>query len=367
MKLAAQRRRWNCGRLASIYQRVFSAVSPSLRVDPKTGDTMGVLEDVLGFIRAALAKFKTRGKTMKKILLASSALIATAGVAAAELSIKGSARLGLAYNEAATEELRIEQRMRVNFTGIAETDSGVKFEARIRLEANEDANSAISGKGPGAAGFAVSTGGFRLDVGNVSDVIDSGDAVNYYGYGVGFTGGIEYAAPFYSTDINVGGFGAGGADATTIKAKYSAGDFTIAASYTDDKVADTAEVMVGVGYSFGDYTVGLAYADDEALETGTVDGDYVIATLGGTVGDFGFSVIVGDGDSFTDTAYGVSAKYNISSATNLTFVAADGGNADDATYGIGFSHSLGGGVTLAGGVGSDRGNTEADLGVKFSF
>jgi outer membrane protein OmpU len=357
---------------------------------------MGVLEDALGFIRAALAKFKTRGKTMKKILLASSALIATAGVAAAELSIKGSARFGLAYNEGASmkdykkdsleiNELRIEQRMRVNFTGIAETDSGVKFEARIRLEANESADNSISGKGPGAVGFAVSTGGFRLDVGNVSDVVDSGDAVNYYGYGVGFTGGIEYAAPFYSTDINVGGFGAGGADATTIKAKYSAGDFTIAASYsknekfsagsaateTEPEVPggqnDSTEIQVGVGYSFGDYTVGLAYVDDEALETGTVDGDYVIATLGGTVGDFGFSVIVGDGDSFTDTAYGVSAKYNISSATNLTFVAADGGNADDATYGIGFSHSLGGGVTLAGGVGSDRGNTEADLGVKFKF
>ena len=87
---------------------------------------------------------------MKKILLASSALIATAGVAAAELNVTGSARFGLAYVEDATQnwtlgvsinETRIEQRMRVNFTGIAETDAGVKFEARIRLEANEDANS----------------------------------------------------------------------------------------------------------------------------------------------------------------------------------------------------------------------------------
>lgn len=59
---------------------------------------------------------------MKKILFASTALVATAGVAAAEITIGGSARFGLAYNEAETNETRIEQRMRVNITGIAETD-----------------------------------------------------------------------------------------------------------------------------------------------------------------------------------------------------------------------------------------------------
>ena len=302
---------------------------------------------------------------MKKILLASSALIATAGVAAAELNVTGSARFGLAYVEDAAntgaEETRIEQRMRVNFTGIAETDSGVKFEARIRLEANEDANSAIAGKGPGAAGFAVSTGGFRLDVGNVSDVIDSGDVINYYGSGVGFTSFLEYNNAFYDNGLPIGGFGAGDADETTIKAKYSAGDFTVAASYSEEKVTDDTEWQIGAGYSFGDYNAGFAYGDDDGV------GDFWAVTLDGSIGDAGFGVIVGDADVFEDVAYGLFVTYSVSAATGLNFVYSDGGNETDAAYGIGFNHSLGGGVTLAGGVGSDNDTTKADLGVKFSF
>ena len=81
---------------------------------------------------------------MKKILIATTALVGTASIAAAELNVTGSARVGVVYAEGNTNangeeaETRIEQRMRVNFTGIAETDAGVKLEARFRLEANED-------------------------------------------------------------------------------------------------------------------------------------------------------------------------------------------------------------------------------------
>ena len=298
---------------------------------------------------------------MKKILFATTALIATTGMAAAEYTIGGSARFGLAYTEGAAEETRIEQRMRVNITGIAETDGGVKFEARFRLEANEAADSSISGRGPGAAGFAVSTGGFRLDVGNVSDVFDSGDVINYYGYGIGLTALIEHNTAFYSTPISVGGFGAGDQDATTIKAKYSVGDFTVSASYSDDKVADNTETQFGVGYSFGDWNVGAAYGNDDVVD------DYWAITADASFGDLGVSAIVGDGDSFDDAAYGFGVNYAVNSATNVTFVFSDGGNADDSSYGLGFSYGLGGGVTLAGGVASDRGTDKADLGVKFSF
>ena len=334
---------------------------------------------------------------MKKILLATSALVATAGVAAAELNVTGSARFGVAYVEDATKEdangndvsineTRIEQRMRVNFTGIAETDAGVKFEARIRLEANEDGDNSISGKGPGAAGFAVSTGGFRLDVGNVSDVIDSTDTVNYFGNGVGFTAFLEYNNAFYDNDLPIGGFGAGGADQTTIKAKYEIGDLTLAASFSKNEkfsageateddpatpedesasvvgsTADNTEWQIGAGYSFGDYNAGFAYGDDDGV------GDFWVVTVDGSVNDIAFGAIVGDADVFEDVAYGVYATYAVSSATNVTFLYSDGGNEDDAAYGLGFDHSLGGGVTLAGGVGSDNDTTKADLGVKFKF
>ncbi|MEP4510797.1 MAG: porin [Paracoccaceae bacterium] len=339
---------------------------------------------------------KTEGIQMKKILIATTALVGTAGIAAAELNTTGSARIGLAYVEdqvdvaGEEQELRIEQRLRVNFTGIAETDAGVKLEARFRLESNEDVDNSISGTGPGAAGFAVSSGGFRLDVGNVSDVIDSGDVVNYYGYGVGFTSFLEHNGTV--SGIPAGGFGSGNPDATTIKIKYEMGDFTVSASYSNNENAtaaltevgpdgtlgtaddivtaatsnDIEEFQIGVGYNFGDYSVGVAYGSED---NAGADNDFWVATFGGSVGAFDFSIIVADSDSQDDVSYGGSLDYDISAATSIRFVVADGGNdANDTVVGIGARHSLGGGVTLAGGVGQNAGGkTVADLGVSFSF
>ena len=301
---------------------------------------------------------------MKKILFASTALIATAGVASAELTIGGSARFGLAYTENATNETRVEQRMRVNFTGIAETDAGVKLEARFRLESNEASDSSISGRGPGAAGFAVSYGGLRVDVGNVSDVFDSGDQVDYYGYGIGLTALIEQNSVWYDTGVDIGGFGAGASNKTTIKARYTVGDFSTSLSYADDKVASNEEIQFGLGYTLANgMALGAAYGTDD------LSGDYWIANVAGSAGALGYSVIIGDGDMFDDIAYGASINYEVSSATAIQFVVSGGGlDTSETAYGLGFTHGLGGGVTLAGGVASSTTDTMlADFGVKFSF
>jgi outer membrane protein OmpU len=307
---------------------------------------------------------------MKKILFASTALVATAGVAAAELTIGGSARFGLAYNEdqanTGAEETRIEQRMRVNITGIADTDAGVKLEARFRLESNEDANSGIAGRGPGAAGFAVSYGGLRVDVGNVSDVFDSGDQVDFYGYGIGLTALVEQNSVWYDTAANIGGFGAGSQDATAVKVRYNVGDFSASLSYTDNKNTDVTETQIGLGYTLANgMTIAAAYGDDDAA------GDYYIVNVAGSAGALGYSVILGDGDIFDagDLAYGASINYEISSATAIQAVVSGGGlDTSETAYGVGFTHGLGGGVTLAGGIAQDTSDGMlADLGVKFSF
>ncbi|NHM18760.1 porin [Tritonibacter mobilis] len=318
---------------------------------------------------------------MKKILFASTALVATAGVAAAEITIGGSARFGLAYNEAETNETRIEQRMRVNITGIAETDAGVKLEARFRLEANEDDHeNSISGRGPGAAGFAVSYGGLRVDVGNVSNVLDSGDQVDYFGYGIGFTSFLEANSNFNGPAT---GFGAGSAPATTIKVRYTVGDFSASLSYKETReqdlgliedgenivgvslpVAADEEWQLGLGYTLANgMAIGAVYSDTDSA------GDYWVLGLNGTAGAVGYTVMVGDGDNQDDVSVSASINYEVSSATSIRALVADGGvTGADTAYGLGFRHGLGGGVTLAGGVGSDSsGNTLADLGVSFSF
>ena len=78
---------------------------------------------------------------MKKVLLASTMLVATGGMAAADITFNGFGRFGLLYqgNEgAAVDETRLEQRFRLNIVGSAETDGGVQFGARMRIETNDN-------------------------------------------------------------------------------------------------------------------------------------------------------------------------------------------------------------------------------------
>jgi len=234
----------------------------------------------------------------------------------------------------------------------------------------------------------VSTGGFRLDVGSVSNVIDSGDVVNYFGYGVGLTSSIEQSNGFGNT---ASGFGTRGTDfdtvAPTVKLRYTAGDFTVSASYTDDAVTQAVPVtgnlpavpgggnsayQLGASYSFGNYAVGAVIGSNETAGGTGPDNDEWIIGFTGEFGALAVSAIVGDSDAQglagNSTSFGLSAKYDIGAATELRFVYADNGAAMNAeTYGIGFIHGLGGGVSLRGGIGETGGNTIADLGVVFNF
>ncbi|MEL6450511.1 MAG: porin [Pseudomonadota bacterium] len=299
---------------------------------------------------------------MKKVLFATTALVATAGMAAADVSFGGYGRFGLFYDEGQADETRIEQRFRLTITGTATADNGVEFEGRIRFQTDENAAGASNIARRSAAGFAVTAGGFRLDVGHVSDVVDSGDVLDYYGYGVGLTSFAEQSSGF---GIPASGFGVSNDDALiapTVKLRYSAGDFTVAASYTDDSTGGE-EYQIGLGYNFGNYSAGIAFGNEDAT-----DNDFVVAQFGGEIGAFGFSILVADEDNTADTMYGVSAKYDVGAATEIRFVYSDNGTNADETVAIGFRHGLGGGVSLRGGVGQNNaGNTIADLGVIFNF
>ncbi len=350
---------------------------------------------------------------MKKVLFATTALVATAGMAAAEVSFGGFGRFGLYYQENDNDvgdSTRIEQRFRLTATGVTTSDNGLKFEGRIRFQTDESGSNPVQPGGPGteisgggfgssnvaqrsAAGFAVTSGGFRLDVGHVSDVIDSGDVLNYYGYGVGLTSFIEQSSGWA---LPASGFGTSGDDSAidpTVKLRYTMGDFTASASYTDgaknvvkddpytvSAITEAEEWQVGFGYNFGNYTAGVAFGnrsvdvtDEDGLsvptDTAFLDNDFWALGFGGDIGAFAFSIVVGDSDLQDDTSYGFSVKYDISAATDIRFAFSDNGfDAADEAYGIGFQHSLGGGVSLRGGVGQNvLGNSVADLGVVFNF
>ncbi|AUQ67969.1 porin [Phaeobacter inhibens] len=323
---------------------------------------------------------------MKKILFASTALVATAGVAAADVSFGGYGRFGVGYMEdrelnsstdpadlvAGSPDTIIVSRFRLNIDASAETDAGVKFSARVRLQADEDSNNGeANAAGLNGARFSVEYGGLRVDVGNVAGAIDN--LPNYYGNEPGLE---NFTGQYSGNDYSFVGYSSGGAGVNGVYARYAVGDFAVAASYDQSAPGTDADRWdIHAAYTFGNITAALAYGETDA-GAGS-DLDMTVLTLGGTWGAFSGTLIVGDESTGTvatsDTFYGVSAAYDVSSATTLTFAYGDGsGDGDTRNVGIGAIHDLGGGVSLRGGIGEiKRGNADgfmrADFGAQFSF
>lgn len=328
-----------------------------------------------------MANSNPEGKKMKKLLIASTALVATASVAAADVTLSGYGRFGLVYLENDTDgvsDSEVEQRFRLNVNVDTTTDGGVKFGGRIRFQSDDNGIGQGGVANNSAAEFNVTAGGFRVDVGNTSDVLDSGDLFSYFGNSVGLTDFGEISSGFA---LPVSGFGTGTSPVDpTLKARYNAGPFTVAASYTTNAL-DSAEeeYQLGVGYSITDnIRAGIAGG---VLETTGDDRDFYAAGVNASFGALEVDAIVADiDDSATeeiDTAWGLAFTYAVGAATSVRFVVNDAGRndvngagdvGDEIAYSAGFRQSLGGGVTLRGGVGENRfGKLIGDLGVRFDF
>ena len=110
---------------------------------------------------------------------------------------------------------------------------------------------------------------------------------------------------------------------------------------------------------------------------GASDESFTLLTIGADLGDFSGTLFVADDDVTNEaqngTAYGVSAKFAISEATDLLFAYGDGSaDGDKQQVGVGAVHDLGGGVSLKGGIGQSKtgdadGQLQADFGVNFDF
>ena len=305
---------------------------------------------------------------MKKILLASAALMATTGMAAAEIKFSGFARFGLGYEEDRAEETILVHRLRLTVDGSAETDGGVQFGARFRMQGDENADNTADALSLSGGRFSVAYGGLEVYAANTGGAIDNAK------YKSGYEIGLE---SFFgqTTGRDYGGFGfsSTGAGPNALYATYTIGDFIGGIGYDDQTNGEEWDIFLT--YTMGNFGGTLAYGD----RSNSVDGDEDTVFLGldASFGDLKVGAIFGDEDvndaGESGNFYGVSASYAVSSATSILFAYGDGeGDADTRAYGIGFTHDLGGSVSLAGGVGSSKTDstssvTKADLGVSFSF
>ena len=75
---------------------------------------------------------------MKKVLFATTALIATAGVASADIDLSGGANFGLLSNGTAGAELQIYNNASVTATMTSATDNGLEFGASLTFRKGDD-------------------------------------------------------------------------------------------------------------------------------------------------------------------------------------------------------------------------------------
>ncbi len=318
---------------------------------------------------------------MKKILIATTALVATTGVAMAdghesgpELNISGLARFGVGYNDSRAEEAIIISRYRLNFDASTETSGGVRLAARVRAEANENADGTANALAFSGARYQISYEGLRVRVGNISNVFDDGGTVQPFA-DIGLEGQIGMIDAFGFPGAS---FSSTGAGVNGINAKYSAGGFSVMASFADDGFSvgeDTGatDTAIGASYKFGDYQIGAVIGE---VDSTAGSNNYYLVTFTGSVGPVGFAVNVGEnetaGAGADDVAYGGSISYDVGAATTVQLVFSAGGAADapgnSEAIGVGFVHDLGGNANLRGFIGQDIDSaTKADFGVRFDF
>ena len=354
---------------------------------------------------------------MKKLLIATTALVGTAGVVAADVTFSGYGRFGIQYDEdrisrsagaavgdpvveSDLEETRLESRFRMNIDASTETDGGVRFAVRQRIQSDDDTDGEVKASSLNAPRFQVSAGGFRVRVGNISGVTDASDVVNFFGIEPGLVGKTGMYATFGGQVLGAyDAYSSTGKGSTGINVKYEIGDFAVMGSWTDDFDADEKDGGLGGGdrttwelgasYTFSGWTLGGVYGEGDYNGTGPLiagldgvtasldnfDYNWWVVTATGSIGAFDLAAFVGDtniseGSAYNDkVAYGISGSFPVGAATDITASIAGGGESDlDTAFGIGFAHSLGGGVNLKGMAGQNEfGNTIADLGVVFNF
>jgi outer membrane protein OmpU len=301
---------------------------------------------------------------MKKILLATSVLAATTGFAAAEVTVTGSARMGVVYNSLGFvdadgnptgEDFAFSSRVRVVFNMVGTTDGGLEFGASVRADQqggnDNDAGALKNGFSNGDSTVYVAINGLKVTFG---DVGGAADAL------VGQTSGVGFGPNDGLHEI-----GFIGTSKTAAYAEYSTGALTFGLSSGQIASSD-AELSVAVKYSTDAFSVALGYEDADAGSALHVAGSatFGAVTVKARVTDNGDLVIAAG-----ETPFSLSVDY-AAGATTVTGFYTDFDN-NTTHIGVGVAYDLGGGASIKGAlVQQDTGaakNEFADVGIVMSF
>ena len=278
---------------------------------------------------------------MKKILLASTALVATTGFAAAEMTWSGTANIGMKYSDNGSTTLHEEIDLGMAATG--ETDGGIGWKVEMGVDSNVSDSTATEAVDGGSVALSGDFGTIKL--GNVS------------------TAGTSIGLP----DV---GFDTIGIDDAAEKGRNAGAGIDVQWNYAMDDIAlmgsfgSSSDAMaISAKWTSGALSIGISHAAAGA----TGGADATAASIGTSVGGFSVNMMAASHSTSANDSVGLSASMPVDGLGTVTFVTGSNDTDAKSAWGIGFSKALGGGATLTGGYGSDNGNDVADLGISLSF
>jgi outer membrane protein OmpU len=321
---------------------------------------------------------------MKKVLLTSTALVMTAGVAAAEMSMSAGATL--TYGNFGTGHSRAgDAAVNAAPSGAAVPDAAWTSEADLDIAGSGgggtlsySATLELDESGNAAGAFTVTSGGLTFvydedDIGGLVETGADGEDDNTGDYKVSYSvGGLSAS---YETDAVDNDAGETASEDTLITLGYTAGDLTIGLEMeeNDNAVGGTTTATTTVGYVMGAATINLeaddadaweasvAYANGATTMTVTTDSaDVYSVALDYAAGDMTFSASQ-EFNEGEDTTFGISYA-----AGDMTFSAAyDSGNeghyGDEAETLINASYAMDGATFAA------KANDQDEIEVSMSF
>jgi outer membrane protein OmpU len=319
---------------------------------------------------------------MKKVLLTSTALVMTAGIAAAEMSMSASAKL--TYGNFGTGHSRAgDAAVNAAPSGAAVPDAAWTSEADLDIAGSGgggtlsySATLELDESGEAQGAFTVASGGLTFvydanDIGGLVVTGADGEDDNTGDYSISYTAGGLSAS--YETDTT--------SEDTLITLGYTAGDLTVGLSMeeNDNAAGGTTLATTSVGYVMGaatlslsaddadDWDASVAYASGNTTMTLATDENSIYsAALAYTSGDMTFSAR----QEFGGTAAGDSeTEFGITyAAGDMTFGAAyDSGNeghyGDEAETVVNATYAVDGATFAAKANDQD----EVEISMSFSF
>ena len=319
---------------------------------------------------------------MKKVLLTSTALVMTAGVAAAEMSMSAGAKL--TYGNFGTGHSRAgDAAVNAAPSGAAVPDAAWSSEADLDIAGSGgggtltySATLELDESGEAQGAFTVASGGLTFvydanDIGGLVVTGADGEDDNTGDYSVSYSAGGLSAS--YETDT--------ASEDTLINLGYAMGDLTIGLEMEENNNAagGDATATTSVGYVMGAATISLSAddADDWDASVAYVSGNTTMTVaadensiysvvLAYVAGDMTLSArqeFGGTADADSETEFGITYA-----AGDLTFGAAyDSGNeshyGDEAATVINMSYAVDGATIAAKGNDQD----EVEVSIAFSF